>query len=104
MNLFKDIRNNYGQTTVKTIRDYENNEQKVARHRNHLVFTLRCKDESLIPPSLKLKCPIKSSNAKRIVEKAQKDLVRERIRVINNKIKNLKQKSADQNERIRKCV
>ena len=60
--------------------------RKVSRHRNHLVFTLRCKDINVTPPSLSLKCPINTTNARRIVDKARKDLVRERIRVINNKL------------------
>ncbi|KAI0232255.1 hypothetical protein LSAT2_017403, partial [Lamellibrachia satsuma] len=37
-------------------------------------------------------CPINTTNARRIVDKARKDLVRERIRVINNKLDAFKEK------------
>ena len=96
MNLFNDLRKDYGQLTVKTVRDYENIERKI----NHLVYTLRCKDENVIPPSLKIKSPINTSRVRDIVNKAQKALVRERIRVINNKLDNLKQTSTEIRSRI----
>ena len=73
-------------------RSMDKNDRKVSRHRNHLVFTLRCKDINVTPPSLSLKCPINTTNARRIVDKARKDLVRERIRVINNKLDAFKKK------------
>ena len=64
----------------------------VSRHRNPLVFTLRCKDINVTPAGLSLKCPINTTNARRIVDKAMNDLVRERIRVINNKLDVFKEK------------
>ncbi len=90
MNLFKNIRENYGQSTVRLVRELEKNEQKIASYRNHLVFTLRCKEEEVIPPSLRLKCPIPTTNARNIILRAQKQLLNERIRTINNKIGHLK--------------
>ena len=76
----------------KKIRDLESVNKKISRHKNHLTFTHRCKDLNLTPVSLKLKCPIRTNNAKKIIEKAEKELVRERIRVISNKISNLESK------------
>ena len=61
--------------------------KKVARHKNHRVFTLRCRDKGIVPPSLMLKCPINTQNARNIVNRAQSQLIRERIRVTTNKIK-----------------
>ena len=90
MNLFKHVRQHYGHSTVKKIRDFENVENRIARHRNHLVFSLRCKDDGLIPPSLKLRSPINTNRAREIINKAQKQLLQERIRVISNKIDNFK--------------
>ena len=90
MNLFKDIRTNYGHETIKNVRDLEKIGKKIARHRNHLVFALRCKELSLTPRSLQLKCPINTSKARVIVNKAQQQLIRERIRVTNNNINNFK--------------
>ena len=94
MNLFQDLRRNYGQGTVKTLRACENIEKKTSNFRNHRVFTLRCRDKGLIPPSLRLKCPINTQKARDIVQKAEKELLRERIRVINNKIEKLDQKKS----------
>ena len=89
MNLFKDLRDNYGQESVKTLRLLENTERKISRFRCHRVFTLRAKHSGLIPTSLRLKCPINTKRAHDIVNKAEKALVNERIRVITNKIKTL---------------
>ncbi len=61
----------------------------MSKYRNHLRFFLRCKHEGIIPPSLKIKCPINTKNAQDIVRKARKALLNERIRVNVNKIKNL---------------
>ena len=44
---------------------------------------------SLAPPSLKLRCPANTSKARDIIKRDEKRLIRERIRVVNNKIKNL---------------
>ena len=86
INLFKDLRSRYGQEAVKHVRDLENLEKKIARHRNHLTFTHRCKDNGITPTSLKIRCPINTVRARNIIKKAQKELVRERIRVVSNKI------------------
>ncbi|XP_072047007.1 uncharacterized protein [Amphiura filiformis] len=63
---------------------------KIAKHRNHLVFTLRCKELNITPPSLRLKCPINTARARDIVNNARQQLVRERIRVTTNKINSFK--------------
>ena len=47
MNLYKNMRIEHGQERVKLARDYENLAKKIARHRNHLTFSHRCKDSSL---------------------------------------------------------
>ncbi len=90
MNLFSNLRENYGQSTVRIVRELEKNERKIANFRNHLVFSLRCKDEDVIPSSLWIKCPIPTQNARNIIHRTQKQLLNERIRYINNKIGYLK--------------
>ncbi|XP_072039092.1 uncharacterized protein [Amphiura filiformis] len=90
MNIFKNLRDDYGKNTVKHLRDLENCEKKIARHRNHLVYTLRCRDLNLTSPSLKLKCPINTKKARDIINQAHRGLLRERVRVINNKLDCLK--------------
>ena len=91
MKLFGDIRKEYGQNTVKSVRSLENLERRISRHRNSVIFSLRCRDEGIIPPSLRIKCPIKSKRAQDIVDKARKELLRERIRVTNNNLKDLEE-------------
>ena len=56
------------------------------------MFNLRCKGECVIPPSLRLKCPIDSDKARNIVEKARKNLLQKRIRLTNQKISHLQDK------------
>ncbi len=90
MNLFRDLRSNHGQETVTLAKDLEKVELKIARHRNHLVYSLRCKELGLTPPSLMIKSPINTKKAHGIIAKARKDLLRERIRIINNKLTNFK--------------
>ena len=87
MNLFGSLRTDYGQDIVKKVGSFEKLHQKISRHRNHLIFSLRCKDENIIPASLKLKCPINSQAVHTIVKKAQKELLRERIRLTHNNLK-----------------
>ena len=84
--MFKDIRSQYGQAYVKEVRKLENITRKISRHKNHLIFTLRCKDIGFTPPSLNIKCPIQTLRAKKIIERAKHGLVKERIRTINNKL------------------
>ena len=86
MDLFTDVRGLYGQSTVKKIRDLENINKKISRHKNHLTFT------HVTPISLKLKCPIRTNKAQSIIKKAEKELLRDRIRIISNKIGNLETK------------
>ena len=92
MNLFSELRSRHGQQAVnmvKHVRDLENLEKKIARHRNHLTFTHRCKDEGVTPTSLKLRCPINTNEARNIIDKAHKELIRERIRGVSNWVSDL---------------
>ena len=73
MKLFTELRDNSGQPAIRAVRKLGELEQKVARYRNHVVFNLRCHDEAITPPSLRLKCPIRSKRAQDIVRKAEKE-------------------------------
>ena len=61
MNIFTNTRREYGQNTVRKIREIELEEKKIARHRN-----------------------IKTQIARDIIKKAEKDLIREIILINNN--------------------
>ena len=56
---------------------------RASDYRNHRIFTLRCLHSDLIPVSIKLKSTIKSTRAKQILRKAEKELLLARIKSIN---------------------
>ena len=89
MSIFKNINEEYGRESLKTARDLENVAKKQARFRNHLVFSLRCKQQGVIPVSLRIKCPVNTKGAQSIVKRAERGLLCERIRVINSKLRRL---------------
>ena len=53
-----------------------------SNYKNHRIFTLRCLHNDLIPVSIKLKSIIKSTRAKQILKKAEKELLQARIKSI----------------------
>ena len=55
---------------------------KFAKHRNHRTFLLRCKNNYIIPKGLRLKTPVKSKKAYRVI---QITLLRKRIGDIRRK-------------------
>ena len=76
----------YGKESVKTFRQWEKLVLKMAEFKNHRGFTLRCLSKGLIPVSIKLKTTVKTTKGIYIVRKAERMLVNERIRSINNMI------------------
>ncbi|XP_071944743.1 uncharacterized protein [Antedon mediterranea] len=100
MKFFQDLREKYGQETINIVRKQENIAKKISRQRNHRVFSLHCKRLDITPPSLKLYRPIKSSKAEEIIKHAERQLLRERIRITTNKITQLEGKKKDLNEEI----
>ena len=58
----------------------------MADFQNHRCFSLRCLSKSIIPTSVRLKGNIKTPKGKYIIRKAERSLLNERIRSINNSI------------------
>ena len=56
-NLISDLRNKYGENSVRTFRKWEIIAKKMADYRNHMRFTLKCIKASITPVSCKLKMP-----------------------------------------------
>ena len=85
INLISDLRNNYGENSVRTFRKWEIITKKMADYRNHRRFTLKCIKASITPVSCKLKNPPSfiSSKSYQIIHKAEKQLLYEHIRNIN---------------------
>ena len=96
MYLFTEVRSLYGQPAVKHILDLENTEKNLARNRQHLTFTHRCKDNGITQTSLKIRCPINTEKGKNLIKRAEKELLGERIRVVNNKIRYFQRKRESQ--------
>ena len=58
----------------------------MADFQNHRRFSLRCLSADIIPVSIRLKSNIKSPKSYNIIKRAEKALLNERIRMVNNSI------------------
>ena len=63
---------------------------KMADFSNHRRFTLRCLREDIIPVSIRIKSSIKTPKGHHIIRKAERGLLNERVRSVNNTIAMLK--------------
>ena len=73
---------------------WEKNTIRASDYKNHRIFTLRCKGLSLVPVSIRLE-PVTSKqhispSARKIIEKAEKQLLQDRVRGINRTIQDSK--------------
>ena len=80
----------YGREMNQNFCRWEKLEMKMVDFSNHRRFSLRCLSEGFIPTSIKLKSNIRTSKGQQIIYKAEKSLLNERIRNINNTIAMLK--------------
>ena len=90
INLHKNIKEQYGLEAIQQLCQWEKNVIRVSNFRNHRIFTLRCIGLNLIPVSIRLK-PVRSkqnisTSARKIIEKAEKQLMQDRVRSINKTI------------------
>ena len=83
-NLISDLRTKYGEESIRSIRKWEITVRKMADYRNHRRFMLRCMKASITPVSCKLKSPLKTKKSYNIIHKAEKQLLYEQVRNINN--------------------
>ena len=58
----------------------------MADFENHCRFTLRCLSKEVIPVSVRLKSTIKTPKGRDIIRKAERALLNERVRSINNSL------------------
>ena len=61
-------------------------EKKMANYKNHRRFSIKCLKREIIPVSIKLKTSIHTRKASEIIRRAEKQLLNEFIRSINNMI------------------
>ncbi|KAF7215203.1 transcript variant X2, partial [Nothobranchius furzeri] len=83
----KMFKEKYRQQEAKDFHHLERVHQKRARLRNHLRFNLTCRDENITPISLQLKTQIRTKTTQNIMERAQRALLKERIRNATTKQK-----------------
>ena len=59
----------------------------MADFQNHRRFTIKCLKNNIIPVSIKLKTSIFTRKANEIIRRAERQLLNEHVRTINNMIK-----------------
>ena len=90
INLQKNIKEQYGLEAIQQLCQWEKNIIRASNFKNHRICTLRCIGLNLIPVSIRLK-PARSkhnisASARKIIEKAEKQLMQDRVRSINKTI------------------
>ena len=77
-------------------------EKKMANYRNHRRFSIRCLKSEVVPVSIRLKTNVKTSKGIQIIRRAEKQLLNERIRSVNNTLELLMLKRGTCMGRIKK--
>ena len=105
-NLISDLRTKYGEDSVRTFRKWEIIIKKMVDYRNHRRFMLKCIKASITPVSCKVKNPLsyKSSRSYQIIHKAEKQLLYECIRNINNILATLDKQREDQYKKFKDTI
>ena len=85
-NLHNILEKEFGRESVAIFRKWEHHVKKLADFKNHRRFTMRCISQKITPVSLKLKRNIPTKRGREIIDKAEKQLLEERVRQINNTI------------------
>ena len=88
-NLHQVILQEYGLEAQHLFRDWERLWLRESDYKNHRIFTLRCIHKYLVPVSIKLKSTLKTEGAKKIVRKAEKEVMQARIKAINSILDNI---------------
>ena len=88
-NLHQIILQEYGLEVQCLFRDWERLQLRASDYKNHRIFTLRCLHKELIPARIKLKSTLKTEKAKKIIRKAEKDLLQAKIKAINSILDNV---------------
>ena len=88
-NLLKLINDRFGKEALAILRKYEGLNIKICDYKNHWRFSLRCMSNDLVPVSLKLKNIVWTYKSDCIIHRAERSLLNERIRSINNTLEKL---------------
>ena len=85
-NLHAFIKQEFGEESVLKLCLWEKTEKKMADYKNYRRFSIKCLKRDIIPVSIKLKTCIYTRKASEIIRRAEKQLLNEHIRSINNMI------------------
>ena len=80
-NLFSYLKYKYGEESARLLRLWEFTAKKKVDYRR---FTLRCIKAEITPVSCKIRNPLKTSRSYKIIHKAERQLLYERVRNLNN--------------------
>ena len=83
-NLHKIILEQHGMEGLQLFKDWERFKLRDCDYRNHRIFTPKWISSELVPVSLRLKTTIKTERARKIIRKAEKDLLQARVKSINS--------------------
>ena len=82
--LHKIILEEYGMQALHLLRDWDKLQIRDCNYRNHRIFTLRCISKGLIPVSIMIKTTDRTEKARKIIRKAERDLLQARVKSINS--------------------
>ena len=82
--IHRNLSTEYCRESVKIFCQWEKYERKMADFANYRRFTLRCLSKGLVPVSICLQKNIKTPKGLQIVNRAERALMNERVRSINN--------------------
>ena len=88
-NLHQILLQEYGVEVQCLFRDCERLQLRASDYKNHRIFTFRCLHKDLIPVSIKLKSTLKTEKSRKIIRKAEKDLLQARVKAINSILDNV---------------
>ena len=73
-----------GMETLCLLRDWKELLIRDGDYRNHGIFTLRCISKGITPVSIRLNTTVRTERARKIIRKAERDLLQDRIKSINS--------------------
>ena len=76
----------FGGVSVFLLQQWEKHEKKMADFQNHWRLSLKCLKYDVIPVSIRLKTNVWTTKGLEIIRKAERKLLNEHIRSINNSL------------------
>ena len=84
INLHKIMLEQHGMEVLQLFKDWERFQIRDSNYRNHRIFTLKCITKDLVPVNIRLKTTVKTEKARKIIRKAERDLLQARVKSIDS--------------------